>query len=701
MLGSRFVEQALEHLSFVRPHRRASLRFGMRLHTLQGMARIALAVFALLLPRSSSAQLPTPSITDIIRTQLEARKPPPEPVSVPAPAEVAPPPPLDANADPANDTNAEGTDAAASAPAVVPVPPVKPVKFIPPKLYVGKDQLRAATLLTRFYEGRSYQPAWTTEAGPLPLTDDFVNVVQEEAGREGLQASDYHLAKIKALLADMRLGQTRAKPIAPAQLADLDFLLTDAFFRYGADVSLGQVNLDSLEEKWFTKNDETDLVPSLHAAISAARIADTIRSLPPQQAGYVRLRDALARYRDIATRGGWPTIPAGPSLTLEATGERVAKLRARLIADGDLAPSASLDTLAPLLGTPGKHSQEPAPTAIFDQDLELAVKKFQKRHGLQDHGVVNKETLNALNISAETRTRQIAANMSRWRSLPHDMGRRYIAVNVPNFMLEVVENNQRVLDMKVVVGKMIEERATPTFSAKMSYVVLNPYWYVPKNIAEKELWPIHQRNPNYFDRNNFDIHRIPVGYKQVADPNAADGAKKSVRVYDYVIRQGPGPKNALGKVKFMFPNPYSVYLHDTPSKDLFNRTVRAFSHGCIRIEKPIDLAEYVLRDTPNGSKKAIQATLRRAKEQTVYLPEPLPVHIQYWTAWVDDEGALQFRNDIYHYDRLTPGARLPKAPPEPREVRSFRPKKVRKRVPKAQPPTVPAAPVPLQAAAGQ
>jgi murein L,D-transpeptidase YcbB/YkuD len=253
------------------------------------------------------------------------------------------------------------------------------------------------------------------------------------------------------------------------------------------------------------------------------------------------------------------------------------------------------------------------------------------------------------------------------------------------------------MDVKVVVGKMIEENATPTFSAKMTYVVFNPYWYVPKTIAKKELWPLHQRNPSYFGRNNYDVRRIPIGYKQVPDPDATDGSMKSVRVYDYVIRQGPGPKNALGRVKFMFPNPYSVYLHDTPSKSLFNRTVRAFSHGCIRVEKPLELAEYLLRDSPKWQKKAIEATLRRTKEQTVYLSEPLPVYIQYWTAWVDDEGELQFRNDIYRYDRLGPALRSDR---NRKAVQTPRPK-VRKRAPSIEPPAQPVAPTPVQASAGQ
>src|SRR5581483_5170487 len=592
-------------------------------------------------------------------------------------------------ANPANDSVGEGQEG--MTPPVVAAPPVKPPKFIPPKLYVGKELLRAAALLTRFYEGRAYQPAWTTAGGPLPLADELLTTIQEEAGREALHASDYHLAKVKAVLADIRLNQAGQKAVAPTLLADLDFLLTDAFFTYGADVSLGEVNLEALDEKWFSRHDETDLVPLLQTAISSTRIADTIRSLPPKQAEYARLREVLARYRDIAAHGGWPAVPAGPALALGSSGERVAKLRAHLIASGDLQTTSSFAGSSDAWSDVSeKRGQQATAEATFDQELEQAVRNFQRRHGLHANGMVGGETLAALNISAETRVRQIAMNMMRWRSLPQDMGRRYIAVNIPNFTLEVVENDQPVMDMKVVVGKMIEERATPTFSAKMTYLVLNPYWYVPKNIAEKELWPMHQRNPQYFNRNNFDIRRIPAGYKQIVDPTAIDGTKKTVRVYDYVSRQGPGPKNALGRVKFMFPNPYSIYLHDTPSKELFNRTVRAFSHGCIRIEKPLDLAEYVLRDSPKWPKKAIQATLHRDKEQTVYLPDPLPVYIQYWTAWVDNDGTVQFRNDIYHYDHLIPGSRLPKGPRTPRVSHSLQPK-VRKHVPKVQPPAPPTA----------
>jgi len=608
--------------------------------------------------------------SEIIRKRLEVRKPP-EPEFILSSAE-----PLDPNGMP--ETNTTNTDPAqASQPPQIPyllAPPPKSIRFIPPKLYVGKEPLRSAAMLTRFYEGRTYQPAWTTSTEVLPIVDVFLRTLQEEAEREGLQPKDYNLAKITALLAEVHRGAETTELSVLDTLVDLDFLLTDAFLRYGAGASLGEVNLDSLNENWFEKNGETDLVPVLQNAVHTNTIDSALKNLPPQQAGYVKLRDAFTRYRAIASQGGWPAVSSGPPFQFGNQGERVARLRARLRASGDF----STDTQAAALPihTASTEQQVAVPASdigdMFDEATEQAVKNFQRRHNLTPNGVVTAETLAALNISADLRAKQIARNLERWRRLPKDLGQRHIAVNVPNFTLEVVENDRPVMDMKVVVGKMMADRSTPTFSAQMKYVVLNPYWNVPKTIAEKELFPLSRKKPGYFARNNFTVRRIPIGEKQVPDPNATDGSMMSVKTYQYSLRQEPGPKNALGRVKFMFPNDHSVYLHDTPSKDLFNRTVRAFSHGCIRIEKPVELAEYVLRGSPKGTPEAILATLKRRKEQTVWLPEPVPVHIQYWTAWVDDDGELQFRNDLYGYDRL-PGIRgLPahtvkKRPPKVRK----------------------------------
>lgn len=607
-----------------------------------------------------AAQSLPENLSEIIRQRLEVRKPP-EPEFTPphTPAEVDP------NAMPETDTaEAEDTNGQQDGALVSPTSPQaipQPVKFIPPKLYAGKELLRAATMLTRFYEGRTYQPAWTSSTGILPVADIFLRTLQEEADREGLQPKDYHLAKITALLTEAHPGTGAARPIAPDILVDLDFLLTDAFLCYGADVSLGEVNLDSLNEHWFEKNGETDLVPVLQNALHSATIDTALKSLPPRQAGYVKLREAFIHYRTVIAQGGWPTIPPGASLQPGERSERVATLRAHLHASGDWS-AVSHDTGQAMNTTSTEQRVAmaiPSDEDFFDEATEQAVKNFQRRHNLTPNGVVTAETLAALNISADLRARQIARNLERWRRLPKNLGQRYIAVNVPNFTLEVVENDRPVMDMKVVVGKMIEDRSTPTFSAQMKYVVINPYWNVPKTIAEKELFPMSRKNPQYFAKNNFTVSKIPTGEKKIPDPNATDGAMISVPTYQYRLRQEPGPKNALGRIKFMFPNDHSVYLHDTPSKELFNRTVRAFSHGCIRIEKPVELAEYVLRGSPKGTPESLLATLKRRKEQTVWLPEPIPVHIQYWTAWVDDHGGLQFRNDIYGYDRLPGTQGLP------------------------------------------
>jgi murein L,D-transpeptidase YcbB/YkuD len=302
---------------------------------------------------------------------------------------------------------------------------------------------------------------------------------------------------------------------------------------------------------------------------------------------------------------------------------------------------------------------------LFDDTVAQAVRQFQRQHGLGVDGVLGFETVAALNVSAETRAQQIAVNMERWRIFPQDLGPRHIDVNIPDFTLEVVEEGRPVIQMKVVVGKMMEEKNTPTFSAAMNSLVLNPYWYVPESIAQKELFPMSRKDPGYFANHGFVIRRVAVGEKQNSDLNAADGTKTAAKTYRYLLRQEPGPKNSLGRVKFMFPNAYGVYLHDTPAKELFNRRIRTFSHGCIRVEKPIDLAEYILRGTPEWTRETILATIEQQKMRTIQLAEPVPVYIQYWTAWVDREGMMQFRNDIYGYDGL-PDARLPTTPPKPK-----------------------------------
>lgn len=607
--------------------------------------------------------------SELLRQQVEVWKTPPATTEPTPPAEA----PEDGAVNPASnppqqtsDTTNNPQPTSEAAPRVS--HPGKPAKTPRPKLTLtaSDDTVRAAAMLARFYEGRDYRLAWSNETGPQPHAEVLLDTIQAEAPREGLQVSVYRLPKLKKLIQDIRNQVASQQGPDPRLLTDLDLLFTDAFLTYSTHLSVGKTNFDALDTQWFEARQKTDLPEALQKALSARQLQKTLEALSPQHDGYIRLRDALARYRDLAASGGWPRIPAGFDLRPGDHDARIPILRARLQLTGDLEKQEPINAVS---SEKHSHKSEKARkkkysgSDEYEDSLVHAVKAFQRRHGLGADGVIGGGTLAALNVSVETRIQQILMNMERWRMLPHDLGKRRVEVNIPNFTLDVVENEKSTLHMKVVVGKMLEKRTTPTFSASMTHVVLNPYWHVPKSIAEEELFPLSRKNPRYFSDHKFIVRRVEAGEKQVPAPNASDGSMVSTKVYKYLLKQAPGPKNALGRVKFMFPNPHGVYLHDTPSKDLFNRTVRTYSHGCIRVEKPVDLAEHLLRENAKWTRESILSTINQQKEKTVWLPEAVPVYIQYWTAWVDTDGAVQFRNDIYGYDEA-PGAKLPVTSPK-------------------------------------
>jgi murein L,D-transpeptidase YcbB/YkuD len=253
-----------------------------------------------------------------------------------------------------------------------------------------------------------------------------------------------------------------------------------------------------------------------------------------------------------------------------------------------------------------------------------------------------------LNVPAEARAWQIAANLERWRWLPRSLGRRYILVNIANFTLDVIEDDHPVLSMRIIVGKPYQH--TPVFSALMTNLVLNPSWYVPPSIAREEILPLLRRDPTYLAKQHMRVYQGQGAEWQELNPRTINWSQVSATHFPYRLRQVPGPKNPLGRIKFTFPNQFSIYLHDTSSPELFAQTVRTFSHGCIRIEKPIELAEYVLQGNVRWSRDGIQAVIASGVEQTVTLPQPLPIYLLYWTAWVDADGVVHFRPDIYDRD---------------------------------------------------
>ena len=330
---------------------------------------------------------------------------------------------------------------------------------------------------------------------------------------------------------------------------------------------------------------------------------------PPPHPQALRLLEALARYRSVEGRPALPPIPGGPALRLGDRGPRVAALRTHLAEDarGDGAP------LPPPV----------APADLLDPTLAEAVRAFQERHGLEPDGVAGSKTLGELSRGPADHLRQILLNLERWRWMPRDLGERYVLVNIAGFHLEAFASGRRELDLRVIVGRPATR--TPLFSSVLQGVTLNPSWSVPGSIARNEIWPKAARDPSYLGRNGYQV--LPDGR----------------------LRQKPGAGNSLGRLKFVFPNRFGVYLHDTPSHGLFDRTVRTFSHGCIRVEDPAGLAVWVL-DDPAWTRETLAAAIATGRERTLPVADAVQIHVGYWTAWVDDTGTLQVGRDVYGRD---------------------------------------------------
>jgi len=340
------------------------------------------------------------------------------------------------------------------------------------------------------------------------------------------------------------------------------------------------------------------------------------------------LEKSLAQYRELAAQGGWPQVPDGPALHEGDKNDRIPFLRQRLVASADLAASAGQGD-------------------IFDGALREAVQKFQTRHGLAADGTVGAGTLTELNVPISERIRQLAASLERCQPLPSVLEHRHILVNIADFTLKLYEDGKPVLSMPVIVGKTY--RQTPVFNGRIASLVINPTWEVPHSIATKDILPKIKKNPGYLSKMHL---RVFQGWKDATEINPAtiNWASLSPAHFPYRLRQDPGPANALGRVKFLFPNPYDVYLHDTPSRELFHKDARTFSSGCIRIAKPLDLAAYLLQGTKLNSMDALNEAISHEKTQQIAIPAPIPVHIVYMTAWVDRDGIIQFRSDIYNRD---------------------------------------------------
>jgi murein L,D-transpeptidase YcbB/YkuD len=489
----------------------------------------------------------------------------------------------------------------------------------PAVLTVDGDTVHLGEQTLAFYERRGFQPAWTDRDGFLPEADSLAAAF-DGARSDGLESREYHGRAIQALAE--RASQEDGDASREA-LGTLDVLLTEAFLRYANDVVSGTMDPDSAGIPWLIPDRDSTDATTLVQMLERPDLARALEELRPAVPFYDHLRSVLPRYQKIAESGGWPRVSDGEKLETGVSHARVAEVRRRLAAEGDPVERALVASARD--------------SSVYDSTLAEAVTHFQVRHGIEPDGRVGEETLAALNVPVEERVLAMQLNLDRWRWLPRDLGERYLMVNLPGFELAVMEHHEPVLRMKVVVGK--EGWNTPVFQDTLESIVVNPYWNVPPSIVERDLL---DKDPGYFDRNGFEV--VNRAGNRV-DPSAVDLGSK-----EYTIRQRPGSRNALGGVKFLFPNAMNIYLHDTPERHLFERTRRMYSSGCIRVEKPKELADYLFATaTPHPA--GTYDRLREAKgEQWVNLENKVPIYILYLTAWADEHGSVSFYPDVYDSD---------------------------------------------------
>jgi murein L,D-transpeptidase YcbB/YkuD len=486
------------------------------------------------------------------------------------------------------------------------------------------DEIQALSVLERFYRERDYRPLWVLETSAGPRAEELVQLLVA-ADLDGLEPDDYRASQVAAMLGAE----------GPAPLAQLEVLLSLGLVRYAADLGQGRTTPNVADPELFVFREEVTKEQVLAAAATATDLAAFVDGYRPQTVRYDRQKVALAEYRALALQGGWQAIPEGETLKPGMTDPRVGMLRKRLRLVGDLKPA---DDLAERGGDPN----------LYDAQMEPAVKWMQYRHGLVEDAAVGNKTLAALNVPIEQRIEQMILNLERRRWMTDDLGQRHIFVNLADQLLKLVDEPRTLLDMPVVIGKPYTR--TPIFSHTMTYVEINPFWNVPPSIARNELLPKIRQDAGYLSKNNYVLFSDWSAGAKVLDPHGVDWSQVSAASFPYKIRQDSGDGNALGRVKFMFPNRFNIYLHDTPAKSLFSRSERTFSHGCIRVQDPPLLAEVVLQATEGWSRERIDFAIASGERTIVTLKQPLPVHIAYLTNWVNKDGSVHFRSDVYHRD---------------------------------------------------
>ena len=450
--------------------------------------------------------------------------------------------------------------------------------------------------LQKFYRQRDYAYAWYEDSALIEQAVSLHNRFLQIADEGVITGLSYQQA-FNALMDD-----NDSLLLKEPMNAEAELMLTAQYFNYARKVWQGLGENQTKKLDWFLPRKKLNLQTLMDSLLYDSN--KEFIAVEPVYYQYALLKSFLKKYKAIESSGGWPTIkPGKKSFRTGDSSASIQLLRKRLFFTGDL--------------------QGDTNSIIFDNELEDAVKKFQQRRGWKEDGIVGRAVLNELNRPVAALIKQIIVNMERCRWVPYNPQGEYFLVNIPAYKLYIFNKDSLLWSMNIVAGKPVHK--TVIFNGNLKHIVFSPYWNVPTSIYKKEVLPGMRRDPNYLKKHNMEK-------------------------FGNSVRQKPGPNNSLGEVKFLFPNSYSIYMHDTPSKNLFNEDKRAFSHGCIRLAEPKKLAMYLLRNYPEWTEEKIDAAMSAGKEKYVTLKETVPVFIAYFTAWVDENGKLNLRQDVYDRD---------------------------------------------------
>lgn len=491
---------------------------------------------------------------------------------------------------------------------------------------VDNTQIISAKLLSRVYQVRQYQPLWQDKDYAGTILD-----VIKSADDEGLSKEDYHYSKLVELYQQLRASNWQDE----YRSSVFEVLLSDGIITYAIHLLNGKVNPSMLGKTW--NYDETHLdfdttLKQLEEHIKAHTVADAIAGLAPKITPYHQLKQYLAQYKDLAARYPFSPIPYTEVIKPGSTSPSLQDIATRLTELGYIAASA-----------PAENSAAVNQPLTYDSTLEAAVRQFQTDHSLKADGVIGAGTMAALNVPYSQRVEQIRINLERARWLSANLPANYLIVNLAGYELLLFKDNNLSWRTDIIIGKI--NAKTPLFKSKLKYVVVNPTWTVPRSISTEIINHL-RKDPDYLQKKHF---KVVEGSGTPVDASGIDWHSMTRKNFPYWFVQDPGEDNSLGLVKFIFPNQYSIYLHDTPAKSLFEQTDRAFSHGCIRVKDPLVLADKLLSANANWSSSTLSSKLSEGKTANLFLDEPLDILIMYWTVTLKD-GKIKFYNDVYKRD---------------------------------------------------